>query len=332
MGQGPAIDSRHYIVAFELRGEDDCPPDFQLPSSLTSFDAGIFLPRDPPDWFGRSLYPPRLLLLNGNALDIVSHPSTGEPPCRWLMEQISSVESGHMLLKGWLRFTGSGFDYTIRYNTRGFGSVFRFMQRFRNKLLPGTEPRGDRTIHRSAGLDIKFASALEREMDIGETILMQVFQAPKEVTFRSWLIPRRRWIAGDLLALTSRRLLWITDRERGFYSRYGCIASYARFDAVLGVGLRSGPCGHILQVDLNGGSAWRIPIAFESQSDRQRLAEDFAAALEVQKRRKEGIVGRPIMAAPDLSRSGVDALESASAGRIACPTKPLPHRCGAERT
>src|SRR5580700_311395 len=238
MGQGPAIDSRHYIVAFELRGEDDCPPDFQLPSSLTSFDAGIFLPRDPPDWFGRSLYPPRLLLLNGNALDIVSHPSTGEPPCRWLMEQIFSVESGHMLLKGWLRFTGSGFDYTIRYNTRGFGSVFRFMQRFRNKLLPGTEPRGDRTIHRSAGLDIKFANALEREMDIGETILMQVFQAPKEVTFRSWLIPRRRWIAGDLLALTSRRLLWITDRERGFYSRYGCIASYARFDAVLGVGLR----------------------------------------------------------------------------------------------
>jgi hypothetical protein len=287
MGEWPAIDSRHYIVAFELRSEDDCPPDFELPSSLNSFDAGVFLPRDPPDWFGRSLYPPRIMLLKGSALYIVSHPSTGEPSCRCIMEQISSVESGHMLLKGWLRFTGSGFDYTIRYNTRGFGSVFRFMQRFRNKLLPGTEPRESRKVSPSAGLDIKFANALEREMDIGETILMQVFQAPRELASRNWLIPRRRWIAGDLLALTSRKLLWITDRERGCYSRYGSIASYARFEAVRSVGLRSGRGGHILQVDLNGGSAWRIPIALDCQSDRQRLAEDFAAALEIQKRRNQ---------------------------------------------
>jgi hypothetical protein len=82
MGEWPAIDSRHYIVAFELRSEDDCPSDFELPSSLTSFDASLFLPRDPPDWFGRSLYPPRILVLKGSALYVVSHPSTGEPPCR----------------------------------------------------------------------------------------------------------------------------------------------------------------------------------------------------------------------------------------------------------
>jgi hypothetical protein len=40
--------------------------------------------------------------------------------------------------------------------------------------------------------------------------------------------------------------------------------AYARFDPVLSVGLRSGRGGPILQVDLTGGSAWRIPIAFES--------------------------------------------------------------------
>jgi len=285
MGEWPAIDSRRYIMAFEPRSDDDCPPDFELPSSLTSFDAGLFLPRDPPDWFGRSSYPPRILLLKGSALYIVSHPSTGEPPHRCIMEQISSVESGHMLLKGWLRFTGSGFDYTIRYNTRGFGSVFRFMQRFRNNLLSGTEPRGTRKIHPSAGLDIKFANALEREMDIGETILMQVFQAPREATSRSCLFPRRRWIAGDLLALTSRRLLWITDRERGYYSRYGSIASYAPFDAVRNIGLTAGRGGHALQVELKSGSEWRIPVAAESRQNFERVAVEFAAALEIQKGR-----------------------------------------------
>ena len=110
---------------------------------------------------------------------------------------------------------------------------------------------------------MKFANALALELDSGETVLMRAFQPPSEVVSRSWLLPRRHWIAGDLLALTSRRLLWITDRERGSYSRYGSIASYAPFDAVLGIGLTSGRGGDILQVDLNDGSAWQIPIAWK---------------------------------------------------------------------
>jgi hypothetical protein len=40
-------------------------------------------------------------------------------------------------------------------------------------------------------------------------------------------------------------------------------------------------------VELNGGSAWQVPIASESRSECQRVAEDFAAALEVQKKRNE---------------------------------------------
>jgi hypothetical protein len=90
-----------------------------------------------------------------------------------------------------------------------------------------------------------------------------------------------------LLALTGRRLLWITDRERESYSRYGSIASYAPFDAVRSIGLTSGRSGHIFQVNLNGGSAWRIPITAESRWDCKRVAEEFAAALEIQKGRNE---------------------------------------------
>jgi hypothetical protein len=40
-------------------------------------------------------------------------------------------------------------------------------------------------------------------------------------------------------------------------------------------------------VNLNGGSAWRIPITAESRWDCKRVAEEFAAALEIQKRRNE---------------------------------------------
>jgi hypothetical protein len=287
MGDWPAIDSRQYIVAFELRSTADCPPDFELPASLAGFDTGLFLPRGGSDWFGRPSYPPRLLLLTGGALHIISHPSAGEAPRQCATEQITSVESGSMLLKGWLRFTGSGFDYTVRYNTRGFPSVFRFMRRLQDKLLRRSPPRGASEVQLGASLDIKFANALALELDSEETVLIQLFQPPRQVRSRRWLLPHRRWGAGDLLALTGRRLLWITDRERGSYWRYGSIASYAPFDAVQSIGLTSGRSGHVLQVDLSGGSAWQVPIASESPGGCQRVAEDFAAALEIQKRRNE---------------------------------------------
>jgi len=192
-----------------------------------------------------------------------------------------------MLLKGWLRFTGSGFDCTVRYNTRGLRSVLCFMGHFRDQLFRSAETGGPATVHLGAGLDIKFANALARELDSAESIVMQVFQPPRAVRSRSWLLPYRRWIAGDLLALTSRRLLWITDRERGSYSRYGSIASYAPFDAVLRIGLTSGRGGQILQLDLNSGSAWQMPIALENPWEGERVAEDFAAALEIQKKQNQ---------------------------------------------
>jgi hypothetical protein len=281
MEEWPALDSRDYIVAFELSSANDCPPDFELPSSPVGFDTGLFLPPGDRDWFGRPSYPPRLLLLKGGTLYIVSHPSTAEPHRQCAMEQISSVESGHMLLKGWLRFTGSEFDYAVRYNTRGFRSVSQFMRRFRDGLL-GAPPLGASTLPFEAGLDVKFANALALELDTGETVLMRAFQPPREVASRSWLLPRHHWISGDLLALTSRRLLWITDRERGSYSRYGSIASYARFDAVHSIGL-TGRGADIFQVNLNNGCAWQLPI----NKVNQRVVEYFPAALDIQKGRNE---------------------------------------------
>jgi hypothetical protein len=246
---------------------------------MTGFDTGLFLPRGDRD--------PCVLLLKDDTLSIVSHPGTGEPLRQCALQQISSVESGHMLLKGWLHFTGSGFDYTIRYNTRGIGPVLRFMRCFRGGWLRGAGPHGTSEADAGAGLDIKLGNALAGEMDSGETVLMQVFQPPREMRSRSWWLRRHHWIAGDLLALTGRRLLWITDRERGSYSRYGSIASYAPFDAVRSIGLTLGRSGHILQVNLNCGSAWRIPITAESRWDCKRVAEEFAAALEIQMRRDE---------------------------------------------
>jgi hypothetical protein len=145
------------------------------------------------------------------------------------------------------------------------------------------------------GLDIKFGNALALELDSGETVLVQFFQPPRKVR-------RHHWLAGDLLALTSRRLLWITDRERGFYSRYGSIASYAPLDVVAGLEAEQG--SDILQVKLKDASPWQIPIS----AARRGVAEEFAATLHgnaVERRRAEGALhGRSAHEeAPTYSRS-----------------------------
>ena len=170
------------------------------------------------------------------------------------------------------------------------------MQSFRDQLLRGPSGAGPWPATAASvelpeasevplldSLDIKFTNALARELDTGEIVVMQIFQPPKELRSGSWLLSRRRSIAGDLLALTGRRLLWITDRERGYYSRFGSIASYAPIDAVVSIGLTSGRGGDMLQVDLNSGSAWQFPMASESREGRRRIADGFAATLQVQK-------------------------------------------------
>jgi len=136
------------------------------------------------------------------------------------------------------------------------------MARFRREYLRGAQAHDEpavylRSVHLGAQLDIKFANALEAELDPAETVCLQVFQPPEELPAARWWLPRHRRLPGDLLALTDRRLLWITDRENGFRSRYGSIAQYAPLHAVSHIALAP----DILQVDLNGSTAWRVPVA-----------------------------------------------------------------------
>jgi hypothetical protein len=56
-----------------IRSLEDLPSDFPIPQP-ERLRLGLFLPRDGPDWFGRRKYPPRILLLEANALVVLTHP------------------------------------------------------------------------------------------------------------------------------------------------------------------------------------------------------------------------------------------------------------------
>jgi hypothetical protein len=232
MGQWNPVDSRDYVVAFELHSPDDCPSDFNLEFGIAQFEAGLFLPGGDKDWFGRSSYPPHVLLLTRDLLRILLHPSAHSSVVEWPLESISSVEAGHMLLKGWLQFAGGGISYKVRYNTRGLCSVSKFMCRLRQKLLGASGGRRTGASSESSELDLKFAYALGSEREAEESITAEFFQGPSVDENRVWVLPRRRRLAGDLLVLSDRRIIWITDRYRGFHSPYGTVISYAPLRAV----------------------------------------------------------------------------------------------------
>lgn len=299
-----AVDSRNYIVAFELRSAADCPSDFRIPAAAAAFDTGVFLPRDDPDWFGRYTYPPRVLLLARRALWVIPHPSARETPGLCSIEHISSVESGHMLLKGWLRFSGNGFHCTVPYNTRGQPSVLRFMRPFRTawlgsgKLSPDSAAIGD-------DLDVRFANALADELDPEEMPAARFFQSPRELK-RRWPVRRTQSLPGDLLVLTGRRIIWITDRHRGTRAQFGAIVSYAPVRSLRDMRTASDGNKWYLQLDLTG-TLWLVPLEAGYRSEAEAFAEWTLAQVDLAGR---SAPSRPPESAHGITRYGSDLARS----------------------
>ena len=270
------IDSRDYIVTFELSSIADCPADFRLPAALAGFEAGLFLPRDDPDWLGRSAYPPHVVLLRDGHLDVIAHPSAADPEWECPLEDLVSVEAGHMLLKGWFRFTGCASQRTLPFNMRGYRAVSRFTRRFRQRWLGAeTALATDGAAVGTPELGIKFRYALSGELDRDETARSLVFQPSRTIRRRRWLLPTIQRTPSDLVALTGRRLLWISDRDRTSYAPYGTVTSSMPLKRVAGANVMSSAEGCTLEIRTLSGITWKIPLA----GDRRDETEAFASGL-----------------------------------------------------
>jgi len=266
------VDSRHYIIAYELYSRDDVPPDFGQSDALPAFDTGLFLPRAGPDWFGRHAYPPRVVALVPAGLLIVPHPAAKAPTQLLGFEQLGFVECGHMLLRGWLRFVGHDFDRTLFYNTRGAGVVDAFMHKFRARFLPDTHSDPTTGIELGCPLDLKFSYALSHELDAGEAVRASLFRPA--VKFKRWTLGLKRTgtVPADLIALTPRRVLWITDRHGSGYARYGSIARYAPLSRIGAIDRESDGDERVLRLAIgSSGIPWRIPLTSEQERDAARI-------------------------------------------------------------
>lgn len=271
----PEIDSRQYVFAYLIRCPEDVPADFPIPDPEL-FRIGLFLPRDGPDWFGRRGYPPRILLLDADAILVLTHPRYDEPPVRLALSDILFYENGHVLLIGWIRLVTAQSAIHLPYNTGLDRSVRRFLDSFLHEYLAGELELG----HQAAltfgpPLDIKFRNCLAAAMRPGERLYAIWFSPPPNVSRRWGPFRVHQEVAGNLVACTDQRVLWITDRCNGRYERYGRVVSTAPVRGVVGAQCDKSA----LTIPLHPGASWSIPFPSERLADAEGFAREVETAV-----------------------------------------------------
>lgn len=271
------VDSRRYIFSYPIRSEDDSPADFPIRPFEKSFRAGVFLPRDDPDWFGRSRNPPRILLLDGGAIVVLTHPRQNSAPIRISLPDLVFFEVGHILLIGWLRFVTTEFQIDLPYNTRSERPVIELLDLLAETYLSGGEEclRGE-AVAFGPPLDIKFGNRLAAALRKDERLQVRWFSPPFTASRRWGPLRVRSEVAGDLVVLTNRRVLWIADRWRGYYERYGSVSRTAPLHCLTGARCQRTGDRRDLTISFRRGPSWNVPLVPSAYEEAEAFAEKLA--------------------------------------------------------
>lgn len=73
------------------------------------------------------------------------------------------------------------------------------------------------------------------------------------------------------MAVTPRRLLWITEQRGGRYERYGTVSRSAPWPAVAGVRCVPAGQGGELEVAFRSGDSWRVPFRDNEEPEARKL-------------------------------------------------------------
>jgi hypothetical protein len=267
------VDSRQYRFGFVANSWEELPADFGVCETRRGFVSALFLPRHDAGWFGRSLYPPRTIFLYDDALEIRAHPASGEEPAQIPLRELQFLELGRILLSGWLRFGSERCDRNLQYNTCSSPSVRRFLAPLRCAFLPRVSVQPHRQASFGQPLDLKFTNARLHELMPGEKALVQLFQPSQRRLRRLGPFKRESWSSADLLAITDRRVLWITERHRGRREPYGTIARFAPLKAVSGYACIPSQTCVGLAVTLKSGLVWRVPVPGELEDEARAFVQ-----------------------------------------------------------
>lgn len=123
-------------------------------------------------------------------------------------------------------------------------------------------------------LDIKFQHAERTALERDEQVLARFFSPSREKTYRAWEpFPVESSEPGDYLAITNRRLLWITERTPNGHERDGSILRSAPLGSVVDVSIHHTGRNWGVISRLKGGISWCVPLPLERSGDAAAFAQ-----------------------------------------------------------
>jgi hypothetical protein len=281
------MDSRCYLFIFPIRGSDDIPADYPFAIKQLAFDTGVFLPQDESNWWTRPpRFPARLLLLAGRLLHIIPHPLSGEPPVAIPLDDLVQLETGTVLLFGWLKFVTAKEVLELRYNTRASRPLEIFLRDLKSRWISQQDPL--KITHPQIygeELDVKFRFEVSDEIRGEESIVLQYFRAPQQFEHRWFGFRRETGTAGHLLLVTSAsRLLWVTDHYQNYRELYAAIRHNAPLSTLSDVRLAQEKEQLFLLLDFQAATSWCLPV--EQKNEDWSLVRDNLRRLTAGRRKE----------------------------------------------
>jgi len=129
-------------------------------------------------------------------------------------------------------------------------------------------------------LDLKFCNAEYFELDPGERVLFRFFSPATKKIRRHWMFRWESRAPGDLVALTNRRVLWITDRVQERHAAYGTVTRSAPVRSLAQLTCQRTAEDRALSVKFSSEASWSIALPPERQAEAHRFAQAVAVAGE----------------------------------------------------
>ena len=275
MATNSQVDSRAYAFAYVIRTMSDFPADFPVPQAEHGFIIALFLPQETPGVFSHSAYPAHILVLFPDVLVIAMHPSGERTEQRIPVDSVIWMESRRFLLDGALTLQTRDRRYTYQFNARDSNAVDEFLTPLRARVMPPAyQANVPAPTAYGAPLDLKFSHAERTHLEPNEQLLLRFFSPPVQHNRGRLLFRKVEWIAGDYVAFTNRRVLWLSDRNGALRYRYGTNLFESSARHVMKLTLASGGNSGRMEVVFGADMAWRIPVRSEWLEQARGFVQD----------------------------------------------------------
>jgi hypothetical protein len=214
---------------------------------------------------------------------VIPHSQAKEQKLLIPLQALETLECGRILLLGWIGLRGGDVQRVLPYNRRCALTVEGYLTRLKARWLTqeAHQPEVELPLHRDYGaaLNQKFEYAQKTEMfDEDERPLIRFFQ-PSIRRVRRRFFRYETWSAGDLVLLSRRRVLWITERRGTAYEPYGTVSYSVPLEALVDVRYRPAEDRPQLQICLRWGESWQLPLDDGNEAEAQSFADAIRKAL-----------------------------------------------------